>query len=796
MRILKYIALFLFIVSGVTAQDLSKLTPEQIEIYKKYMSGGSLNTGNSGTVDENAVRPRSMNDSIKKRIVTPVGGVFGSQLFSNNELTFEPNLNIPTPKNYVLGTNDEIIVDISGLYEANYRLLVSPEGSIRIPNVGVVKVGGSTIESATRNIRSQISKVYMGVNSGETNVNITLGNIRSIRVTIIGEAQRPGTYTLPSLATAFNALYACGGPSRIGSMRDIKVIRQGKIISNIDVYSFLATGVPAGNITLQDEDVIKIEPYGIRATITGGVKNSGKFELLKTETLQTLIDYAGGFTENAYPGVLTVFRYTDKERTVLNVEKSRFASFNVSTGDSVLVISKYNKFDNRVDIRGSVYRPGAYALTDGMTLKGLIAKADGLKEEAYLNAATITRKQENRIPEIIGFNLGDVLNGKVPDIKLQPDDVVEIRSLFDFREGESVSVWGAVKSPGKFPLIENITLKDLIYRARGFTEMALTDSIELIRVQKNPDSLLLTNRKSMVYKFSMDKDLNFTGGTKNILLENGDQVIVRTISGYEPVSIVRVEGEVVYPGNYNIISKTERISDLLNRAGGFSRYANSRDAFLIRFERMHPVERRLNTILSENIKNVLAAQVENKIDATTLKKAGINSPEMFAGFDTLQAKMAGIAMAEEVFNPEGIVGIDLVDLMRNPGGRNDLLLEEGDILYIPREVQTVRVVGQVLFPTIIRYEKGSSAKQYINSAGGFSEKANRSKLFVLYANGTAKSTRSFLGIKIYPPVKPGSRVIVPEKPLEIKNRLSAGETVSILTSITSVTALVYSILRK
>lgn len=796
MRILKYIALFLFIVSGVTAQDLSKLTPEQIEIYKKYMSGGSLNTGNSGTVDENAVRPRSMNDSIKKRIVTPVGGVFGSQLFSNNELTFEPNLNIPTPKNYVLGTNDEIIVDISGLYEANYRLLVSPEGSIRIPNVGVVKVGGSTIESATRNIRSQISKVYMGVNNGETNVNITLGNIRSIRVTITGEAQRPGTYTLPSLATAFNALYACGGPSRIGSMRDIKVIRQGKIISNIDVYSFLATGVPAGNITLQDEDVIKIEPYGIRATITGGVKNSGKFELLKTETLQTLIDYAGGFTENAYPGVLTVFRYTDKERTVLNVEKSRFASFNVSTGDSVLVISKYNKFDNRVDIRGSVYRPGAYALTDGMTLKGLIAKADGLKEEAYLNAATITRKQENRIPEIIGFNLGDVLNGQVPDIKLQPDDVVEIRSLFDFREGESVSVWGAVKSPGKFPLIENITLKDLIYRARGFTEMALTDSIELIRVQKNPDSLLLTNRKSMVYKFSMDKDLNFTGGTKNILLENGDQVIVRTISGYEPVSIVRVEGEVVYPGNYNIISKTERISDLLNRAGGLSRYANSRDAFLIRFERMHPVERRLNTILSENIKNVLAAQVENKIDATTLKKAGINSPEMFAGFDTLQAKMAGIAMAEEVFNPEGIVGIDLVDLMRNPGGRNDLLLEEGDILYIPREVQTVRVVGQVLFPTIIRYEKGSSAKQYINSAGGFSEKANRSKLFVLYANGTAKSTRSFLGIKIYPPVKPGARIIIPEKPLEIKNRLTPGETVSILTSITSVTALVYSILRK
>jgi protein involved in polysaccharide export with SLBB domain len=794
MRILKFITLFLIVITGVVAQDLSKLTPEQLELYKKYMSGGNITTGvNQSTVNENTVTKRKLNDSIENDFEKKSNDIFGSSLFNKKNLTFEPNLNIPTPKNYVLGTNDEIIVDISGLYDANYKLTVSPDGSIRIPSVGLIKVAGSTIESASKNIKAQIAKVYMGVGTGETRVNITLGNIRSIKVIITGEAVRPGTYTLPSLATAFNALYACGGPSEVGSMRNIQVIRQGKTISNIDIYSFLSKGVMSGDVVLQDGDVINIQPYGIRTKITGGAKRKGKFEMLKGETLEDMMNYAGGFADNAYTGLITVFRLTDKEKTVLNVPKDLYSSFSLRSGDSIYISPKYNKFDNRVDIRGSVYRPGAYSLEDGMTVKQLVAKADGLKEEAYLNVATITRKKENHIPEIISFNIGEVLTGKAPDILLHKDDIVEVRSLFDFREGETVSIYGAVKSPGTYQLIENITLKDLIFKARGFTEMALTDSVELIRVQKNPDSLLLTNRKSTVYKFSLDSNLNFVKGSANMLLQNGDQVIVRRISGYEPVRMVNVEGEVLYPGNYNITNKAERISDVLKRAGGITRYANSHDAFLIRKERTHPVERTLNFILTENIKNQLSAQSSNKVDVLTLKNAGINSPEALAKFDSLQTSMTVEGVANKVFNSEGVVGIDLQEILNNPRSKNNLKLEDGDIIYVPREVQTVRIVGQVLFPTLVRYY-GTSIRSYINSAGGFSDKAQRSKVFVLYANGTAKSTTKFLGFNIYPPVKPGSRVIVPEKPLEIKNRLTAGETVSILTSITSVTALVYSII--
>ncbi len=795
MKIFKFITLFLFVILGVSAQDLSKLTPEQLELYKKYMSGGSLPAGVSqNSVNEKSVSRRKLNDSIENNFEKITSDIFGSNLFNKKNLTFEPNLNIPTPKNYVIGTNDELIVDISGLYDANYKLTVSADGSIRIPSVGLIKVAGSTIESASKTIRAQIAKVYMGVANGETRVNISLGNIRSIKVTITGEAVRPGTYTLPSLATAFNALYACGGPSEVGSMRNIQVIRQGKSVSDIDIYSFLSKGVMSGDIVLQDGDVINIQPYGIRTQMNGGAKRKGKFEMLKGESLEDLINYAGGFAENAYTGQLTVFRFTDKEKTVLTVPQNIYSSFSLRSGDSIFISLKLDKYDNRVDIKGSVNRPGAYALTEGMTVKNLIEQADGLKEEAYLNAATIIRSKENRLPELIGFNPGNVLSGKDQDVILQKNDTVEILSVYDFREKETVSIWGAVKMHGTYPLIQNITLRDLIFKAKGFTEMALTDSIELIREQKNPDSLMLTNRKSKVMKFAMDKDLNFRQGFSDVTLENGDQIIIRTVSGYEPVRMIRVEGEVLYPGNYNITNKAERISDVLKRSGGITRYANSRDAFLIRSERTHPVEERLNTILSENIKNQLASQADKKIDATALKTAGISSMEMLAGFDSLQAKMAGTAVAMEVFNPEGIVGIDLLEIQRTPGGRDDLILEDGDIIYIPREVQTVRVVGQVLFPTLIRFNKGATVNEYVNSAGGFSEKANRSKLFVMYANGTAKSTKNFLGIKIYPPVKPGSRIIVPEKPLEIKSRLTPGETVSILTSITSVSALVYSII--
>lgn len=799
----------LLFIGSLVAQniDLSKLSPEQVAAYKKYKAGstGTVtnttpdnvtersvsddadNTDQTGTTTK-GVSTKKKNENEQNKPVKP-GAIFGSYLFSKSNLTFEPKLNIPTPPKYILGTYDELIIDVSGMYEANYKLKVSPEGFIRVPNISPIKVSGQTIEASSRSIRRRLSAIYPG-----SQINVTLGSIRSIRVTVVGEATRPGTYTLPSLATAFNALYACGGPDSIGSMRDIKVVRHGRVVANVDVYNFLLDGALTNNIGLQDEDVIRIEPYKVRVSIRGAVKREGIFEALPGETMKQLIRFAGGYNDNAYKSIITAIRLTDKGKTVVDVAENQQAAFKLQSGDSCFVSTTSTKFDNRVDISGSVYRPGTYALDSGMTVKQLITKADGIKEDAYLNMAFINRKQANQIPEIIGFNLGEVLHGKIADVPLQKDDSVVIRSLFDYREGQSVSIEGAVQQPGKFKLVENITLKDLIFKAKGFTEMANTDSVELVRIIKDPQRLLSTNEKTIVYKFALDKDLNFKKGGADMLLENGDQVIVRTISGYEEIRMVKVEGEVLQPGNYSITNKAERISDLIKRAGGFTQYAYPLGAYLIRTEKITGVQQKMNELTKENAKKQLKGKDDNKLDVALLKTGG-NATDELSNADSIQGKMSKSSKLDKVFKSEGIVGINLMEIMKHPGGRNDFYLEEGDDIFIPRELQTVKVMGEVLFPTYVGYQRGKSLRSYIDNAGGYTEQALAKKVFVLYANGTAKSTSSFLGIRRYPKLQPGARIIVPEKPTEIKNPLTAGETVGILTSITSAMVLIYSVVK-
>lgn len=812
-------------VGFLSAQNLNNLTPEQLELYKKYKGAQTTSTNISTattqetenperTITDETIQPKKEKkdlqtlelDSLdmktldelraarerilaKKMPVTPE--VFGANLFKDQRLTFEPKLNIPTPSNYILGTNDELIIDISGLYEANYRLKVSPDGTVRIPAIGLVKVSGQTIEVASSNIRNRMSKIYSGVNSGETHINISLGNIRSIRITVVGEATHPGSYTLPSLATAFNALYACGGPGEMGSMRDIKVIRRGKILSNIDMYRFLVDGVAVDNITLQDEDVVKIEPYQKRITITGAVKHIAIFEALPGETLQDLIRFAGGFTENASKLIVTTFRLTDREKTVVDVKESQFATFELKSGDQFLVTTTYDKFDNRVYLTGSVMRQGAYALEPGMTIKQLIAKADGLDENAYLNMAVIYRKVEHSIPEVIGFNLGAILTDKAPDILLQKDDSVRISSLLSFRQTETVSILGAVKAPGSYRLLERLSIKELIFKAKGFTEMAFTDSVELIRIIKDPKILKGTNEKTIVLKFKLDKNLNFNDNDGNFLLQNGDQVIVRTIPGYEDIRMVKVDGEVLQPGSYNILNKTERISDLLKRAGGLTRYAYPVGAYLIRTEKTSGVEGILRQKMVDNAKRQLQAQSPNSIDAKLLKETG-----GVENLNDMKEELSGSKSVEQLLKTEGIVGINLKEIMAQPGSNQDLYLEEGDILYVPRELQTVRVLGEVLFPTYVSYGKGQSLRYYISNAGGFSERAQKDKTFVLYANGSAKSTSNFLGFRTYPPIKPGSHIVVPEKPTILKDKISTAELASIMSSIATVAVLVISVFKK
>ena len=811
MNRIKLAFLTLLMVSSLAAQDLSKLSPQQLEAYKKYTSGkASTTTANAQEefeertlINEDGEKPKKTEDneltanSAKKKYSNrltpkePVSNVFGSQLFSKENLTFEPKLNIATPTNYVLGTYDEVMVDISGLYEASYKLKVSPEGTIRIPNVGPVKVAGATIENATRAIRNQVAKIYMGVSSGETHVNVSLGNIRSIRVSVVGEATRPGSYTLPSLATAFNALYACGGPDSIGSMRDIKVIRANKVVANLDVYSYLFDGVLSENVGLRDGDIIKIEPYVNRVTISGAVKHPAVFETTRNETLQQLVRYAGGFADNAYKLKLTVLRLNATGKTVVDVTDKQLSSFKLLSGDSCFVSSTaINKYDNRVDLTGAVLHPGTYALEAGLTVKQLLEKAGGLKEDAFLNMAYVNRKQPNQIPEIIGFNLGDVLKGAANDVLLQKDDSVVIKSLFDYREEQVVEVMGAVNNPGTFKFVENITLKDVIFKANGFKAMALTDSVELVRVIRDPEQLLNTNERTIVFKFALDKDLNFKKGVSDMVLQNGDRIIVRTIAGYEEVRMVKVEGEVIKPGSYNIINKAERISDVIKRAGGFTRYAYPLGAFLIRTEKATGVEQRLNNLTKENTKKQLQSKKDNQLDVTLLKTAGAAATGL-AEKDSLQKS----TQVDKIYKNEGVVGINLEEIMKHPGSKNDFFLEEDDNIYIPRELQTVRVMGEVLFPTYVGYQKGMSLGKYINNAGGFSLQAEKKKVFVLYANGTAKSTSRFMWIRSYPKIQPGARIIVPEKPAEIKNKMSTGETIAMTSSITSVVALIYSILK-
>ncbi|MEI7501831.1 MAG: SLBB domain-containing protein, partial [Paludibacter sp.] len=451
-----------------------------------------------------------------------------------------------------------------------------------------------------------------------------------------------------------------------------------------------------------------------------------------------------------------------------------------------------------VDINGSVYRPGAYSLVPGLTLTQLIAKADGLKEDAYLNMAYIIRKNENQIPKVVSFNLGKIIKGTATDIILQKDDSITINSLFDYREEQFVTILGAVKEPGKFSLVENTSLKDLIFKAKGFLESASTDSVELIRVIKDQNILRNTNNKTTVLKFAMDKDLNFTNGSSDVLLEKDDQVIVRSISGFEGIRMVRVDGEVMMPGSYNITNKAEKISDIIKRAGGFTRYAYPLGAFLIRSEKVSGVEQKLQRIISENAKK----QVQNKNDKTmdlSLIKAtgGVSSLQQgYSNADSIQSKLSGTKVVNEIFKSEGVVGINLQEIINHPGNKYDLNLEEGDVLFIPRELQTIRVIGEVLFPTYVRFDKSMSFRDYVSNAGGFSENAQKSSAFVLYANGTAKSTNSFLGIKFYPRIKPGARIVIPEKPTELRNKLSPVETVSILSSIMTVATLVYSIIKK
>ncbi|POY39411.1 capsule biosynthesis protein [Solitalea longa] len=749
---------------GMPSSEIAKLRKriDKIGGFEEVQNGAA----GSAKVSDSQTREFDKDELVDNPDGTPQGQskIFGAEIFNNKRLTFEPNLKMATPQNYQLGPGDQLVLDIYGVSEANYQLTVSPEGSIRIPYVGPVTVSGLTIEQARKKITNQLASVYQGMKSGQTSVNITLGNIRSIKVVILGEVRLPGTYTLPSLATAFNALYASGGPNENGSFRNIKIIRNSKVVSVIDVYDFLINGDQSKNIRLQDQDVIKISPYETRVELVGEVKRQGLFEVKPNESLADVLKFAGGFTNEAYRQNIKVVRNTAKEKSVADVSSDLFAMFTPQTGDIYTVERVLDRFSNRVQINGAVFRPGKYALEEGMTLSQLLIKAEGIREDAFTNRGVIYRLKSDLSPEIVSFNVADIISGKTSDIVLKREDVVTISSKFDLKENYTFSIQGEVQNPGVYPYAENMRLADLILLAGGLRERASLSRIEISRRLKSVDSLSNNATTAQVFQFSLNKELTDLGGAGNFILEPFDEVSIRPAPGYQVQKNVRLEGEVLYPGFYAIVNKNERISDVIKRSGGLSPIAYSNGAVLIRRKKITGADKVLQ---------------QQKLEA--LEK---QSRDSSASIDVIQ---------DELQSKTTLLGINLPKILENPGSKYDLLLEDGDIIKIPTQLQTVEVKGEVLFPVLIRYDKGRGFKDYIVGAGGFSSKALKNKSYVVYANGSVASTKTFLFFRSYPSIKPGAEIYVPVR--EDREKMSTAGIVGLTTSIVSMMALIVSVLK-
>ncbi|WP_432713605.1 SLBB domain-containing protein, partial [Pedobacter sp.] len=565
-------------------------------------------------------------------------------LFKNSNITFEPNLRMATPKSYVIGPDDELLIDLSGDNEASYKLKVSPEGIIRIQYVGNISVGGLTIEQATSKIRSNLSGTYPSLRSGRTQVAINLGNIRSIKITMVGEVEKPGSYTLSSLSTVFNALNASGGPNLNGSFRKIQVIRNNRIVSTIDVYDFLLNGIQKNNIRLQDQDVINVPVYQSRVEMSGEVKRPALFEVLSTESLEDVLRFAGGFSNQAYTAKIKVLQNTNKERKISDVEAEQFATYGPLNGDKYIVETILDRFENRVEINGAVFRPGPFELEKGLTLKGLINKAEGLTEDAFLNRGYINRLNANNTLALISFDVAKVMAGTENDIVLQREDKVTISSLFDLRDEYKVSIQGEVRQPGTFGYADNMSLEDVIQMAGGLNEGATPNRIEVSRRIKNSDATSASARTAEVFTVNIDQSLRIVD--QNFKLMPFDVISIRSSEGYQVQKQVKLEGEVLYPGTYTITQKNERISDLITRAGGLTPLAYVEGASLKRpgAEKVNPHD-----------KNAINNREEEDKKFLNLKRAQESGVK-----DTAQAEV------EQKLLQSDLVGIDLDKILKKP----------------------------------------------------------------------------------------------------------------------------------
>ncbi|MCD7899990.1 MAG: SLBB domain-containing protein [Bacteroides sp.] len=700
----------------------------------------------SASFDEIAT---DVSDSTKRSSAGAAKLVFGRGYFSNQTLSFEPNSNMATPTNYQLGPGDEVIIDIWGDSESTIRQTISPEGSITISKLGPVYLNGMTVREAENYMRQTLSKIYSALADNTSQMKLTLGQIRTIQINIMGEIASPGTYRLSSFSTLFHALYKAGGVNPIGSMRRIQVVRNGKILADVDVYEYILQGKTTDDIRLMEGDVIIVPPYDCLVNISGKVKRPMYYEMKKGETVSTLLKYAGGFTGDAYEKNIRLIRLSGREKQIYNIDEMDYSVFRLNDEDVVTVGAVLDRYENRVEIRGAVYRDGMYQIGDGVrTVKELIAKAEGLRGDAFLNRAQLEREHEDLTTEMIPIDLAAMMNGEIPDIVLLRNDILYIPSIHDLKQEEVLIIHGLVARPGTYSYAIKTSIEDLIVQAGGLLEAASTARVDISRRIKDPKGMTASSIIGYSYSFEV-KDGYLIGGN-NFYLEPFDEVYIRKSPSYQRQQNVSVAGEVLFGGNFALTKKNERLTDLIAKAGGVTPDAYVRGARLTR--QMSVEERR------------------RKQDALRMAR---NS-----GRDSI----AQLELSERYS-----VGIDLEQALNNPGSDDDLVLREGDQLFIPEYVNTVKINGAVMYPNTVLYKQGEKFKYYLNQAGGYNTVAKKSKAYVVYLNGAVsrlKKNNSKL-------IQPGCEIIIPTK--EEKRRMSTGEIVSMGTGVASFAAVITSL---
>ena len=737
------------------------LSPEQILKLKARLRNLNMpvSSNKSGNTDSSLIRKPIKTAGPQREYNNQELKIFGEELFSQENLTFEPNLQIPTPKNYSLGTGDQVNIDLYGYSDINYSLKVSPEGTIRIPNSGPIKVAGMTFEDVTLKIKSQLTKIYPQIAEGKTSVQVSLGQIRSIRVTLIGEVTKPGSYTLSSLSTIANALYVSGGPNKIGSFRNIGLYRGGKLISRFDLYNFLLNGDLSNNLRLEEGDIIRINPYKLRVTLNGAVKRKAIYEMNPDDHMNNLLEIAGGLADIAYKGLIHVVRFNQNEKEAITVNIADFNSFSFHSGDSCYVDSIFNRYSNRINISGAVYRPGIYSLTNYPDLRSLL-EATGIREDAFMKRGIIKRKGTDYLPQLVDFNIEEIKNGKA-QLTLQREDSVLIFSNTELKEKKYVEINGQVNKPGKFEYISGMQLQDVLLLSGGLRESASTEKIEISRRLRDNSGEKEPEKYSIIKTVTLQQGITATPADNSFVLEPYDIISVRKNPGYREQVKVTIEGEVLYPGTYTIEDKKETISDLIQRAGGLRSSAYAIGAVLMR-----------NTF-----------QDSFEVKFTDSKLQSIHN-------QTTSTDSSSQILIQTLGQNKKIVGIHLQKALSDPQSEDNINLIEGDILSIPEIPKTVQSFGAIYVPKKVVYRSNLSFKDVIEESGGFLTTASKKHSYVIYPNGDIRTAKHFLFFRSYPPLAPGAEVYVP---LHVR-KLTVQEATSIGAAAASIAALVISMI--